>query len=144
MTTGKNTEPLWWGLFSAGGVVAAFLVPIHILIFGFAVPLGWISDSGMLYHNWLIKIYLFVLITLPLYHWAHRFYFALNDMKLGFHASLSRRSATAALSSAPWRPCGSYYHFSFQEPRSSGVRQEILALLRARSSLQVHFDPIIV
>jgi fumarate reductase subunit D len=24
-----------------------------------------------------------VLIALPLYHWAHRFYFALNDMKLG-------------------------------------------------------------
>jgi fumarate reductase subunit D len=43
----------------------------------------WISDSGMLYRNWLVKIYLFVLIALPLYHWAHRFYFALNDMKLG-------------------------------------------------------------
>src|SRR5687768_6950386 len=45
----KNTEPFWWGLFSAGGVVAAFLVPIHIIIFGFAVPLGWISDNGVLY-----------------------------------------------------------------------------------------------
>jgi fumarate reductase subunit D len=84
MTEAKSTEPLWWGLFSAGGVVAAFLVPIHIIIFGFALPLGWISDSGMLYRNWLVKIYLFVLIALPLYHWAHRFYFALNDMKLGF------------------------------------------------------------
>src|SRR5262249_59050984 len=37
----------------------------------------------MLYRNWLVKLYLFVLIALPLYHWAHRFYFALNDMKLG-------------------------------------------------------------
>jgi fumarate reductase subunit D len=64
--------------------VAAFLVPIHIIIFGFAVPLGWISDSGMLYRNGLVKLYLLVLITLPLYHWAHRFYFVLNDMKLGF------------------------------------------------------------
>jgi fumarate reductase subunit D len=83
MTEGKNIEPLWWALFSAGGVVAAFLVPIHIIIFGFALPFGWISDSGMLYRNWLVKIYLFVLIALPLYHWAHRFYFAVNDMKLG-------------------------------------------------------------
>lgn len=63
--------------------MAAFLVPIHIILFGFALPLGWVSDSGMLYRNGLVKIYLFVLIALPLYHWAHRFYFALNDMKLG-------------------------------------------------------------
>jgi len=83
MATGKTIEPLWWGLFSAGGVVAAFLVPIHIILFGFAVPLGWIQDAATLYQNWLVKIYLFVLISLPLYHWAHRFYFALNDMRLG-------------------------------------------------------------
>ncbi len=83
VTSSKTSEPLWWGLFSAGGVVAAFLVPIHIILFGFAVPFGWISDTGVLYHHWLVKIYLFVLIALPLYHWAHRFYFALNDMRLG-------------------------------------------------------------
>ena len=82
MTTEKTTEPLWWGLFSAGGVVAAFLVPIHIILVGFAVPLGWISDSGALYRIWWVKLYLFVLIVLPLYHWAHRFYFTLNDMGL--------------------------------------------------------------
>ena len=79
----KNIEPLWWGLFSAGGVVAAFLVPVHILIFGFAVPLGWIPDTGELFRYSLVKIYLFVLIALPLYHWAHRFYFTVNDMRLG-------------------------------------------------------------
>jgi fumarate reductase subunit D len=83
MSSNKNIEPLWWGLFSAGGVVAAFLVPVHILIFGFAVPLGWIADTGGLFHHWLVKIYLFVLIALPLYHWAHRFYFTVNDMRLG-------------------------------------------------------------
>lgn len=83
MTPAKNIEPLWWGLFSAGGVVAAFLVPIHICISGLAVPLGWVSDAGLVYRHWLVKIYLFVLISLPLYHWAHRFYFAVNDMGLG-------------------------------------------------------------
>jgi fumarate reductase subunit D len=35
-----------------------------------------------LYRVWWIKVYLFVLITLPLYHWAHRFYFTLNDIGL--------------------------------------------------------------
>ena len=82
MTTGRNLEPLWWGLFSAGGVVAAFLVPIHIVITGFAEPLGWIPHTGVLYQNWLVKIYVFILIALPLYHWAHRFYFALKDAGL--------------------------------------------------------------
>ena len=83
MSSNKNIEPLWWGLFSAGGVVAAFLVPIHIFIFGLALPLGWIPDTGELFRHGLVKIYLFVLIALPLYHWAHRFYFTVNDMRLG-------------------------------------------------------------
>jgi len=82
MATEKPMEPLWWGLFSAGGVVAAFLVPIHIILVGFAVPLGWTTDTGALYRIWWVKLYLFVLIVLPLYHWAHRFYFTLNDMGL--------------------------------------------------------------
>ena len=82
MATEKTIEPLWWGLFSAGGVVAAFLVPIHIIVVGFAVPLGWTTDTGTLYRIWWVKLYLFVLIVLPLYHWAHRFYFTLNDMGL--------------------------------------------------------------
>ena len=82
MATEKTIEPLWWGLFSAGGVVAAFLVPIHILLVGFAVPLGWTADTGELYRLWWVKLYLFVLIVLPLYHWAHRFYFTLNDIGL--------------------------------------------------------------
>jgi fumarate reductase subunit D len=79
----KSSEPLWWGLFSAGGVVAAFLVPVHIVLAGFAVPLGWIADTEALYRNGFVRLYLFVLISLPLYHWAHRFYFAVNDMSLG-------------------------------------------------------------
>ncbi|MFQ5849818.1 MAG: fumarate reductase subunit FrdD [Candidatus Binatia bacterium] len=82
MTPRKNSEPLWWALFSAGGMVAAFLVPIHIILSGLVVPLGWVSDTGVLYRHWWVKIYLFVLITLPLYHWAHRFYFALNHIGL--------------------------------------------------------------
>ena len=78
----KNIEPLWWALFSAGGVVAAFLVPIHVILFGFAVPFGLIADTGRIYSHWLVKLYLFVLISLPLYHWAHRFLFTLVDTGL--------------------------------------------------------------
>lgn len=88
--TNKNIEPLWWGLFSAGGVVAAFLVPIHVILFGFAVPLGLITDTGRIYQYGLVKLYLFVLIALPLFHWAHRFLFTLVDTGLkGLHRPLA-------------------------------------------------------
>jgi fumarate reductase subunit D len=87
MTTRKTSEPFWWLLFAAGGMVAALLVPVHLLVHGLAVPLGWTSIDHArmlaLAGQPLIKLYLFVLIALPLYHWAHRFRFILED--LGLH-----------------------------------------------------------
>lgn len=78
----RTMEPLWWGLFSAGGVVAAFLVPAHVVLLGFAIPLGWVEDAPELLRNPIVRLYLLVLIALPLYHWAHRFYFTMNDLGL--------------------------------------------------------------
>ena len=56
---------------------------------GLAVPLGWVSPEvagydrmRALFGHPLVKIYLFVLIALPLYHWAHRFRFTLYDLGL--------------------------------------------------------------
>jgi len=77
-------EPLFWGLFSAGGFVAAFLVPIHVAILGIAFAAGWLPSRAFSYervqhlaHLPLVKLYLLGLIALPLYHWAHRFRFAI-------------------------------------------------------------------
>ena len=88
MPTRKTSEPFWWVLFSVGGVVAAFLVPVHLFLHGLAAPLGWVPVSHprmlTLVGQPLIKLYLFVLIALPLYHWAHRFRFILEDV--GLHA----------------------------------------------------------
>jgi fumarate reductase subunit D len=84
-TMRRSTDPLWWLLFAAGGVVAALLMPITILITGIAIPFGWISESDLL--SWirhpLGRVYLLLLISLPLFHWAHRFRYALVDMGLG-------------------------------------------------------------
>ncbi len=90
----RTNEPFWWILFSVGGVVAAFLVPVHMVIHGLAIPLGWIpvSHGRMLglVANPLVKLYLFILIALPLYHWAHRFRFILEDLGLhGFRTLLA-------------------------------------------------------
>ncbi|MBV8891491.1 MAG: fumarate reductase subunit D, partial [Acidobacteria bacterium] len=37
----SNEAPLW-ALFSTGGVVAAFLIPVHLVLFGLVFPLGWL------------------------------------------------------------------------------------------------------
>ena len=83
-------EPLWWGLFMAGAGVVGMLLPVHILIYGLAIPLGWVpADTygpqrmASLIGNPLVRLYLLVLVSLPLFHWAHRFRYFLFD--LGIH-----------------------------------------------------------
>jgi len=83
MAQKKTWEPLLWTLFSAGGVVAAIALPIHLLLFGLAVPLGWVDPAhghllAVLRHP-ITRIYLFVLCTLALVHGAHRFRYTLYD-----------------------------------------------------------------
>ena len=86
----KSNEPIWWSLFSAGGVVAALLIPVHIILLGIAGPLGWLGDAlnygrmADLVAHPIVRLYCFVLISLPLFHWAHRFRFTLVD--LGLHS----------------------------------------------------------
>ena len=80
----RSNEPFLWLLFSAGGVVSAMLMPIHLFLFALAIPLGWIDAPGYesllaLLRHPLTRIYLFVLCSLPLFHWAHRFRFTLYD-----------------------------------------------------------------
>jgi fumarate reductase subunit D len=80
---GSNEAPLW-ALFSAGGVVAAFFIPVHLLLFGLAFPLGWLGAPTYehllaLVQNSFVKIYLLLLCSLPLFHWAHRFRYTLYD-----------------------------------------------------------------
>jgi fumarate reductase subunit D len=79
-----NKTPLLWTLFSAGGTVAALLFPAHLLLTGLAFPLGWVEAPGYesllnLAGHPLARVYFFVLISLPLFHWAHRFRYTLYD-----------------------------------------------------------------
>jgi len=79
-----NKTPLLWTLFSAGGTLAALLFPVHIFLVGLAFPLGWLDPPGYegmlkLASPPLARLYLFSLISLPLFHWAHRFRYTLYD-----------------------------------------------------------------
>jgi fumarate reductase subunit D len=80
----RSNEPFLWLLFSAGGVVAALLIPIHLFLFGLAFPLGWLKEPSYstllgLIRNPIGRLYLLVLCTVPLFHWAHRFRYTLYD-----------------------------------------------------------------
>ena len=82
----KSNEPIWWSLFSAGGVVAAFFIPGLVIVTGWVLP----SAEGISYEdirnmaaNPLGRLFFLTVISLPLFHWAHRFRYTLID--LGIH-----------------------------------------------------------
>jgi len=64
--------------------VAAFLIPVHLFLWGLAFPLGWFEGPSYqatleLLRHPITRVYLFVLCSLPLFHWAHRFRYTLYD-----------------------------------------------------------------
>jgi fumarate reductase subunit D len=71
-------------LFSAGGVLSGMLMPILVLLFGVAFPLGWLAAPSYeqilaVIGNPLTRLALFGLCVLSLFHWAHRFRHTLYD-----------------------------------------------------------------
>jgi fumarate reductase subunit D len=80
----KSNEPFWWALFGAGGMIAALFMPMTILATSILVMLDVVKpeDLRLLFTKPLVRVFLFVLISLPLFHWAHRFRFTLVDVGL--------------------------------------------------------------
>ena len=98
-------EPMFWGLFSAGGFVAALLLPITVGILGIAFAAGWLPVEALSYERVvdlvshpLAKLYLLALVSLPLFHWAHRFRYTVHH-QFGVHG-LKRLVAVACYGSA--------------------------------------------
>lgn len=77
----------WWFLFSQGGLFAAVLIPVHILVQGILGPLGIVHVVDRHYDTWIsilgnpiVKLYLLALISLPFFHFAHRLRYLLVDL----------------------------------------------------------------
>lgn len=97
----RSSKPIIWFPFAGGGLVAALMLPILILITGIAVPLGLMDGEALSYErihafaaNPLGKIILFGVLVLPLWHGAHRFRMTLQDLGARSHGS---RSVVAGL-----------------------------------------------
>ena len=98
----RDPEPFFWLLFSAGGVVSAMLMPVLILLFGVAFPLGWMAPPShehivALLGNPLTRLVVFGLCMLSLFHWAHRFRHTLADCLQVRHAIVALVCYGAAL-----------------------------------------------
>lgn len=85
---------LYWLAFSTGGVVAAMLIPVHVLVQGILGPLGIVPVVDRHYDTWIavlgnpiVKLYLLILIAVPFFHFAHRLRYLLVDF--GLHAAKS-------------------------------------------------------
>lgn len=82
--TARRIEPIVWLMFSAGGVLAAVLLPVLIFLFALAYPLGWLSPpdhdhlASVLGNPVTVLVLLVVFVLLPV-HSAHRFRYTLYD-----------------------------------------------------------------
>jgi len=80
----RSAEPLLWMVFSAGGVVAALVLPMLLFLFGVAFPLGWITPPSAMHLSSVIghpltRLALVLVCTVSLFHAAHRFRYTLYD-----------------------------------------------------------------
>ena len=101
----RSSEPLFWSIFSAGGVVTALVVPVLILVTGFLVPAERVRFNRLvtIFTNPLGRVALVGLAFLTFFHWAHRFRHTLVDIGLErFATPIAVACYAAALAGTVW------------------------------------------
>ena len=82
-----SSKPLLWLPFAGGGLVAALIIPVLILITGVLVPMGLLRLSyermAAFAHNPVGKLILLGIVALPAWHAAHRLRMTAHDLGLG-------------------------------------------------------------
>lgn len=81
----RTLEPYLWLLFSGGGVAAALLLPVLVLLFGVLMPLGvvdWPTAEHLsaLLDPVIVRLALLVVVVLCLFHAAHRIRFTSEEV----------------------------------------------------------------
>lgn len=84
----RSTQPVFWLLFGAGGMLSALIGAMLVFLTGFALPLGTAFPSGAasydallgFEHHWAGALFTFVVISLFLWHGVHRIFHSLHDV----------------------------------------------------------------
>ncbi|MGO1246912.1 MAG: fumarate reductase subunit FrdD [Oceanisphaera sp.] len=99
-TIKRSDEPIWWALFSGGGICFAMFIPAAVLFFGLFLPLGLIEISYQQAHAGLVSfwglVFIGACIVLPAFHAAHRIRHGLHDLKVRQHGLVKVLSYGAA------------------------------------------------
>lgn len=83
----RSNQPFFWALFGAGGMLSALVGAMLVFITGFAMPLGLGGPGDLAAYDRALavarslpgKLFLFVAVSLFLWHAAHRTYHTLHD-----------------------------------------------------------------
>ncbi len=85
----RSDEPVWWGLFGAGGTWFAMISPITILVLGILAPLGIIDAEALSYErvanfasNFIGGLFIIATLALPMWHAMHRIHHGMHDLKI--------------------------------------------------------------
>lgn len=83
----RSNKPILWLPFAAGGLVAALIIPVLVLITGILMPLGILplpyEKMVAFAHNPLGKLILFGTVALAAWHAAHRLRMTAHDLGFG-------------------------------------------------------------
>lgn len=88
MSQKRSNAPIFWSLFGAGGALAALVGPVLVLVTGIVTAVGiWIPQTALSYErvlafarHWGGKAFLLAVISLFLWHAAHRIFHSLHDV----------------------------------------------------------------
>lgn len=80
----RSNEPLFWSLFSGGGMILALLAPALIILTGFLVPANSVGFGRLhaIVTNPVGRVVLFGVAALTFFHSAHRLRHVLVDVGL--------------------------------------------------------------
>ncbi len=91
---GVVLEPFFWGLFSLGGFLTAFLLPVTVVALAFLVPLGiwpasrvdyaWLqgamNPAAAYFQGLIVRLFFLLVIAGAFFHGAHRFSYTLAEL----------------------------------------------------------------